>query len=194
MSTSEVPAWLEAAVWLDYKVAVALTVMVPLLLLGWAFLIRMRPLIQLMTIYWRVSSLLAITVYLMIAGFPISFLTGTLARLLIPVSLWFWQDLNEGISSWGGGASQAFRVWRWLLSGYMAMGFLSSVAFVPCAFRQPLSEICRVWFQPPLGFRDIFHPGVPVATLGMVGVMGLVTYGLYSVYFLWRLNQRVGLE
>ena len=50
-----------------------------------------------MTIYWRVASLLAITVYLMIGGLSVSFVTALLAKILIPLSLWFWVDLNEEI-------------------------------------------------------------------------------------------------
>lgn len=76
-------SWLVDAIWLDYRLAVALTVVMPLLLLIWAFAVGLRPLIQLLIVYWRVSSLLAVTVYLMIGGLPVSFLSGAMARLLI---------------------------------------------------------------------------------------------------------------
>jgi len=52
---------------------------------------------RLLTIYWRVSSLLAITIYLLIAALPVGFISGLMARILIPISLWFWVDLNEEI-------------------------------------------------------------------------------------------------
>jgi len=41
--------------------------------------------------------LLAITIYLLIAALPVGFISGLMARILIPISLWFWVDLNEEI-------------------------------------------------------------------------------------------------
>jgi len=58
---------------------------------------------RLLTIYWRVSSLLAITIYLLIAALPVGFISGLMARI-IPISLWFWVDLNEEIEDQPRGA------------------------------------------------------------------------------------------
>lgn len=185
---------LQTWVWWDYRLAVLLTVVVPLILLTWAFVLKFTPLLQLLTVYWRVSSLLAITVYLMIAEFPISFLTGTLARGVIPISLWFWEDLSQGIWRVGGWASRCFQIWRWGVSIYMGIGLLFSAAFLPCGFQDPVSATCRVWFQPPLAFKQIFHPDTPVETLGLAGLIGLLAYGIYSLFFLWRLGQQMGNE
>lgn len=181
-------SWLVKAIWVDYSLAVALTVVLPLALLIWAFAVGLRPLIQLLIVYWRVSSLLAVTVYLMIGGLPISFLSGAMARLLIPMGLWFWQDWSTALEQSRSGAARAFLLWRWILTGYMGVGFFFSGAFVPCAFQASLSLQCRAWFEPPLGFREIFHPNVPPELLGSLGAWGLVVYLLYSVYFVWRLR------
>ncbi|MGQ9837266.1 MAG: DUF3177 family protein [Cyanobacteriota bacterium] len=181
-------SWLTDVIWLDYGLAVALTVLLPLILLVWAFLVGLRPLIQLLIVYWRVSSLLAVTVYLMIGGLPVSFLTGAMARLLILICLWFWSDWSAALQQSRTWVARAFLLWRWSLTGYMGLGILFSGAFVPCAFRGSLSEACQAWFAPPLGFREIFHPNVSVALLGQVGAFGLVAYLLYSVYFVWRLR------
>ncbi len=181
-------SWLVDAIWLDYGLAVALTVVFPLILLVWAFGVGLRPLIQLLIVYWRVSSLLAVTVYLMIAGLPMSFLTGAMARLLILIGVWFWEDWSAALEQSRTWAARVFLLWRWGLTGYMGVGILFSGAFVPCAFRASLSAECRAWFQPPLGFREIFHPNVPPELLGSVGAWGLVAYLLYSVYFVWRLR------
>jgi hypothetical protein len=189
LTISEGQDWLSQVVWLDYKLAVALAVIAPLLLLGWAALVRLHPLVTLMIIYWRVSSLLAVTVYLMIAEFPVSFMTGTTARALIPACLWFWDDLSQGILLAGGSLSRIFRWWRWLVTGYMGAGFLLSLGFLPCAFQQQLDTTCRAWLEPPLMFRQIFHPTIPVETLGLAGILGLLAYVLYSLYFGWRLRR-----
>ncbi len=176
---------LSSAIWLDFKIAVLTTVMIPLGLWVWAFMVQFQPLTQLLLFYWRVSSLLAITVYLMIAGFPISFITGALARVLIPISLWFWDRLNAQIEIQDSWIQQCFQVWRWIITVYMGVGFLFSAAFVPCAFQAPVPSTCQVWFQPPLAFREIFHRGVPIEVLGLVGLIGLGAYGLGTAYFFW---------
>ena len=78
------PAVLQSLIWTDYRLAVVFTVLWPLVLLIWALIARAEVLQQLLVIYWKVSSLLAITVYLMIAGLPFSFLTAVMARVLMP--------------------------------------------------------------------------------------------------------------
>ena len=87
--------WFRSLVWMDYRLAVLFTVLIPIILLIWAFVQKADGIQRLLTIYWRVSSLLMITVYLMIGGFGVSFISSLMARILIPISLWFWVDLND---------------------------------------------------------------------------------------------------
>ena len=72
---------LETFVWMDYRLAVLFTIAIPLFLLIWAFVKNSEAIQHLLIIYWRVASLLAITVYLMIAAAPISFLTLSLIHI-----------------------------------------------------------------------------------------------------------------
>lgn len=182
------PFWLAPVIWWDYKIAVVLTVIIPLLLLIWAFWIPSKSLIQMLVTYWRVSSLLAITIYLMIAGFPISFLTGAAARVLIPLSLWFWPGSIPEI--YPIKTQRIFYVWRWSVTVYMAIGSLFSMGFIPCAFQDPFSAACRVWFQPPLQFRNIFHPNTSTRIFGVVGLIGLLAYSFYLFFILWQWHQK----
>jgi len=85
----EAEVWYRPLVWMDYRLAVLFTVVIPLILLLWAFIQKAQTMQRLLVIYWRVSSLLMITVYLMIPGWAFGYLSGLLARVLIPVSLWF---------------------------------------------------------------------------------------------------------
>ncbi|MEL6138334.1 MAG: DUF3177 family protein, partial [Cyanobacteria bacterium J06628_6] len=62
---------LRPVVWTDYRLAVLFTVLLPLILLVWATVQRASIIQQILLTYWKVSSLLAITVYLMIGGFSI---------------------------------------------------------------------------------------------------------------------------
>ncbi|MBD2101178.1 DUF3177 family protein [Leptolyngbya sp. FACHB-261] len=175
--------WFRPLVWTDYRLAVLFTVILPLVLLVWALIQNSTAIIKLLTIYWRVSSLLAITVYLTIAGFPISFLTGLAARVLIPISLWYWQDINDELNEEMGALKFAVSAWRWALTGYCVLGTLLGLLFLDCAFGSPVSDRCRVWFEPPLAFKGIFHAGTDPGTLGFWGIVGLVFYVACLVYF-----------
>jgi Protein of unknown function (DUF3177) len=65
--------WISSLVWTDYRLALLLTVLVPLAILAIAFIKQNEPITKLMIIYWRVASLLAISAYLLIAAMPVGF-------------------------------------------------------------------------------------------------------------------------
>ncbi|EDZ95411.1 conserved hypothetical protein [Limnospira maxima CS-328] len=75
---------------MDYRLAVIFTIILPLILLIWALVEKLEAITHLLIIYWRVASLLMITLYLMIAAIPIGFICAIASRILIPISLWFW--------------------------------------------------------------------------------------------------------
>lgn len=50
---ADIPVW-ESLVWMDYRLAVLLTVIAPLILLIWAFIQKIDAILRLMIIYWRV--------------------------------------------------------------------------------------------------------------------------------------------
>lgn len=177
---------LRSLVWMDYRLAVLFTVVLPLILLIWAFVQRAEAMQRLLIIYWRVSSLLAITVYLMIGNLPISFLSSLLARILIPAGLWFWLDLNEEIMEQRPTPLKlSFTAWRWAVSVYSLLGVVASIPFLQCAVSQAAftTPFCQVWLEPPLGFKNVFHGGYKPEFLGFLGIMGLIIYVLYFGYF-----------
>lgn len=188
--------WLESLVWTDYRVAVLFTVLIPLGLLLWALVAKADALQKLMVIYWRVSSLLAITVYLMIGSLPVSFVAALGARVLIPLGLWFWVDLNEEIDDQPQGRLKfAFKAWRWAMTIYCAIGTVVQVLTLPCALKP--SEVlvkdaaCRVWLEPTWLYREYFHNNTNPSFLGVLGVLGLAIYVIYLAYFVvFRLGKQ----
>jgi hypothetical protein len=178
--------WFRPLVWMDYRLAVLFTVMIPLILLVWAFVHKAEAMQRLLIIYWRVSSLLAITVYLMIAQYPISFLSGFLARILIPISLWFWVDLNDEIDYYPNGPLKlVFNSWRWATTLYCILGIVAFIPFLGCAFSENArnNPFCRVWWEAPLLYKEFFHPKTSAGFLGIIAILGLVIYVLYLSYF-----------
>jgi hypothetical protein len=178
--------WFRPFIWIDYRLAVLFMVIIPLILLIWAFVQKVESIQSLLSIYWRVSSLLAITVYLMIAQYPVSFISGLMARILIPISLWFWVDLNDEIEYQTSGALKfIFTSWRWAITVYCILGAIASMLFLGCAFSGNVlkTSYCRVWFEVPLQFKEYFHANSKPEFLGFLGITCLVIYVLYLSYF-----------
>lgn len=188
--------WLESLVWTDYRVAVLFTVLTPLVLLLWAFVAKADALQKLLVIYWRVSSLLAITVYLMIGSLPVSFVAALGARALIPVSLWFWVDLNDEIDDLPQQRLKfVFKAWRWAMTIYCAIGTVAQLITLPCALKPTEMLVkeasCRVWLEPTWLYREYFHGNTNPSFLGAIGVLGLGIYVLYLAYFvMFRLGKQ----
>lgn len=188
---------LPSVVWTDYRLALLFAIILPLILLIWAFVRKAEAMQRLLIIYWQVSSLLAITIYLMIAALPISFISGWVARLLIPISLWFWVDLNEEIDDQPRSPLKlAFAAWRWAISVYMALGALIQIPVLSRCALLPTPQIlttpfCRIWLEAPWGFREMFHGGSKPYFLGFLGIVALVVYVLCLGYFvLFRLAKQ----
>lgn len=178
--------WFRQLVWIDYRLALIFMVIIPLILLIWAFVQKVDGVQRLLTIYWRVSSLLAITIYLMIGGFGVSFLSGLIGRILIPTSLWFWVDLNDEIEYQASGPLKLiFTSWRWAMTIYGILGTIAFIPFVGCAFSATAlkTPYCRVWLEAPLLFKEYFHANSKPAFLGFLGIMTLIIYVLYLSYF-----------
>ncbi len=177
---------LRSLVWTDYRLAVLFTVIVPLILLIWAFVKKADSMVRLLIIYWRVASLFAITVYILIAEWPIGFLSGWGGRILIPIALWFWVDINEDIDDQPQRPLKlALTSWRWATTIYCLLGAIATIPFLGCAFSDGAvkTPFCRVWLEPALLFRQYFHPGSTPQFLGFLGMVGLFIYVLYLSYF-----------
>ncbi len=190
------PSWLSPLVWTDYRLALVFTVVLPLVLLIWAFVAKAEAIQKLLGIYWRVASLLAFTIYLLIGALPIGFISSWLARILIPLSLWFWADLNEEIAEQRRSPLKlVFSAWRWAVSVYCVLGALAQIPVLQCAFKSHndllANPLCRVWLEAPWGFRELFHSTTRPWFLAGVGMVGLIVYVLYLSHFvLFRLGKQ----
>jgi hypothetical protein len=178
--------WYRPLVWMDYRLAVLFTVIMPLILLLWAFIQKAQTTQHLLVIYWRVASLLMITVYLMIPGWPFGYLSSFFARLLIPISLWFWADINEDIIDQPQRPLKfVFTAWRWAVTIYSSLGAIANLPFFACAFSEEFRQqpYCQVWLEAPQLYKEWFHPNSTPGFLGVLGMMGLVVYVASLAYF-----------
>ena len=179
--------WFRPLVWMDYRLGVLIAVIIPFILLIWVSFQRQEAMQRLLIIYWRVASLLMITVYLLIPDWRIGFVTGFAARLLIAISLWFWADLNEEIRDIPQNIIKlTFTSWRWAITAYCVLSAIAKSIFLPCSFSSTAVEtgFCQVWLEAPQAYRNFFHtkPGNE-GFLGFLGAVGLVIYIIYLAYF-----------
>lgn len=135
-----------------------------------------------------------ITVYLMIGGLGISFITAVAAKILIPLSVWFWADLNEEIREQPKRSLiLGFNAWRWAISAYCVVSGFLQLLFLPCASSRGQfdSAVCQAWLEPSLFFKDYIHSGLTRGFLGFWGIVGLVIYAAYFAYFVFvKLNRQ----
>jgi hypothetical protein len=192
--------FLKSLAWTDSRLALLFTVLMPLTLLIWATLQQIPSIQRLLIIYWRVASLWMITVYLLIPVWQIGYLTGLASRILIPIALWFWVDINDEIKDLPKTKLKlAINTWRWAMTGYCSLGAIANAFFVRCAFiPNPTSEsYCRILLEAPWAYKATIHPNATTGFVGFLGMTGLIVYLIYFFYFLlFRLIKqgRIALE
>ena len=84
-----------ALVWLTYRLAATFAVGVPLVLLIWSAWRREPLVLRLLGIYWKVASLMAISLLLLTDQRPLGYAMAVVAPVLMVISQWFWVDINE---------------------------------------------------------------------------------------------------
>jgi len=140
-------------IWLDVRLGLLFAVGLPLVLLVWASVRREGALQRLLGLYWKVASLLFIAVLLHVGNQAVAYPLVVLAQLLIPITLWFWVDLNEELQDlppWRA-LPLTLRIWRWSLTVQsLAAAALASTA-LGCLGGQALLNTarCAIWRQPP---------------------------------------------
>jgi len=187
MQFMDAEVWYRPLIWMDYRVAVLFTVIIPMVVLIWGFIQKAQAIQRLLGIYWRVSSLLMITVYLMIPGWSLGYLSGVFARMLIPISLWFWADINDDIADQPQRPLKfLFSAWRWAMTVYCILGAIANFPFFACAFSEAFRQqpYCQIWLEPPQGYWQWIHPNSTAGFLGVLGIIGLVIYVASLAYFL----------
>lgn len=169
MKTSEgtraLPTWLRVLARVDFVAAVALTVVAPLMLLARELRASRREELWALLRYWRASSLLMVTVYLLIGERRVAFPAGFAARLLIARTL-----LSDQAAARKAGW---YDRWRRLTVGYCLAGAALTAPMLRGLVADELPPLCRAYVEPTQEFGALLHPGVPREALGRVGLVGL---------------------
>ncbi|WP_263784807.1 DUF3177 family protein [Salinibacter grassmerensis] len=164
---------------LDFVLATALLVVAPLGLLLAS--VRQPAVRGRLLAYWRASSLLMVTVYLMVDGRPGAFVAGNTALVAIPLALHAGDVLSvPGPMSLGEGAAATwFRRWRAGATAFCGASLLLTVPALRCGWDAAENPVCAAWLEPPRKLHRALHPSVDPATLGDAATIGLLVYGGY---------------
>ena len=178
---------LRSLAWTDYRLAVLFALIMPLALSIWALGQKIPSIQRLLVIYWRVASLFMITIYLLIPVWSVGYLTGLASRILIPIALWFWIDVNDEIRDLPKSKLKlVITSWRWAMTVYCILGVIAHIPLASCAFTPSPTEntLCRAWLEAPWGYKLIFHSEATTGFLGFLGMSSLIVYAIYFFYFL----------
>ncbi len=143
-------------VWLTYRLAAVFSFGLPLVLLAWAAIRQEKSMVRLLTIYWKIASLLGISILLLVDQRPIGYITLFVAPLLMVASIWFWIDLNEELADLPPWRPLPFtvRIWRWCISGFALV--VSPITFLSLSCATITEESnCKYWLEAPRGFHRV---------------------------------------
>tara|TARA_B100000700_G_scaffold320260_2_gene417153 strand:- start:13 stop:573 length:561 start_codon:yes stop_codon:yes gene_type:complete len=123
---------------------------VPLVILLWSYIKKERALIRLLNIYWKISSLILISILLLTDHRPIGYITFFVAPVLMVSSVWFWIDLNEELVDYPKGKALAVtvKIWRWCLTFYGLISLAISLMSLNCLSINE-KETCIPWNELP---------------------------------------------
>ncbi len=106
--------------------------------------------VRLLSIYWKIASLMGISMLLLINQRPIGYLTFFISPFLMVASVWFWVDLNEELADLPPWRPLPFtvRVWRWALSAFGLI--IASLTFSSLSCIQSIEGgKCEAWMEVP---------------------------------------------
>ena len=184
-------------VWLSYRLAATFAVGVPLIILIWAALKQEAAMVRLLSIYWKIASLMAISMLLLTNQRPIGYLTFFITPFLMVLSVWFWVDLNEELDNlppWRP-LALTIRIWRWALSGFGLI--FATLTFISLSCLNTLeSTTCSPWLEVPQIlhqiaeklFKFLFGANWTEPLASFIGYVALIIYLLsFLQWFLLRM-------
>jgi hypothetical protein len=146
----------QLSVWLSFQLSIIFLVGIPISLTLWSIKKRHKAVNKLLFIYWKISLLFFISLLLLIGKFNYALLITNISTLLMTISVWFWNDINDELKEYDFSYSltTTTKVWRWSLT-FISLNFLIlSLRNFSCFSFINLSA-CEIWLQPSSNFYII---------------------------------------
>jgi len=146
----------QLSVWISFQLSIIFFIGIPITLLTWSIKRRNKAVNKLLSIYWKVSLLFFISLFLLIGKFNYALLITNISLILITISVWFWNDINDELREYDLSYSltTTTKVWRWSIT-FISLNFLiqSLKNFTCVSFIN--SGACEIWLQPATNFYSI---------------------------------------
>ena len=139
----------QLSIWLSFQLSIIFLVGIPVTLFFWSIKKRNKAVNKLLSIYWKISLLFFISLFLLIGKFKYALIITNISTLLMTISVWFWNDINDELKEYDFSYSltTTTKVWRWSLS-FISLNFLiRSLQNFSC-FSFINSAACEIWLQP----------------------------------------------
>ena len=139
----------QLSIWLSFQLSIIFLVGIPVTLFFWSIKKRNKAVNKLLSIYWKISLLFFISLLLLIGKYNYALLITNISTLLITISIWFWNDINDELKEYDFSYSLATttKIWRWSLT-FISLNFLiQSLHYFNC-FSFINSAECEIWLQP----------------------------------------------
>jgi len=139
----------QLSIWLSFQVSIIFLVGIPSTLFFWSIKKRNLVVKKLLSIYWKISILFFISLLLLIGKYNYALLITNISTLLMTVSIWFWDDINDELREYGFSYSltTTTKIWRWAVT-FISLNFLiQSLQNFNC-FSFINSDACAIWLYP----------------------------------------------
>ncbi len=143
----------QLSVWLAFQLSIIFLVGLPITLYCWSIKKSNKAVHKLLSIYWKISLLFLISLFLFIGKFNYALLITNLATFLMTISVWFWNDINDELKEYNlsNALATTTKVWRWSLT-FISFNFLiQSLQNFSC-FSLINSTACEIWLKPSQNF------------------------------------------
>ena len=146
----------QLSIWLSFQLSIIFLVGIPFTLFLWSIKKRNKAVNKLLSIYWKVSLLFFISLLLLIGKYNYALVITNISTLLMTVSVWFWNDINDELREYDFSYSliTTTKIWRWTVT-FISLNFLfQSLQNFNC-FSFINSDACKIWLQPSSIFYTI---------------------------------------
>jgi len=139
----------QLSVWLSFQLSIIFLIGIPFTLFWWSIKKRNKAVNKLLSIYWKISLLFFISLLLLIGKFNYALVITIISTLLMTVSVWFWNDINDELREYDFSYSliTTTKVWRWTITYISLNFFIQSLQNFNC-FSFINSDECAMWLQP----------------------------------------------
>ena len=136
-------------IWLSFQLSIIFYIGIPITLSFWSIKKRTKAVNKLLSIYWKISTLFFISLLLLIGEYNYALVITNISTLLMTVSVWFWNDINEELKEYDFSYSltTTTKIWRWTITFISLNFFIQSLQNFNC-FSFINSDACEIWLQP----------------------------------------------